>query len=189
MSLKIFRDSYVLLPRAGITLKLFRGRYVLVHRACMPLKILACISSRITTVIQITVHQLRKNALLMRHLRLHFNVASLRNAWRNLLDNHMTTGRNNQGTVTVLRDPHRTRPKADVRNVAMSVNLFSGQRTARCSPLSQSLVLLKYQMHRREPRCERVARRNLSGTRPLRDGRTRVSASGSASHCGGGHDK
>jgi hypothetical protein len=52
MSLKTFRDWYALLQRAGITLKLFRCGYVLRPRACKPLKIIACISSRITTVIQ-----------------------------------------------------------------------------------------------------------------------------------------
>ena len=58
ISLNILRDRYVFLPRADITLNIFRGRYVLLPRACMPLKILACNSSRITTVIQVTVHHL-----------------------------------------------------------------------------------------------------------------------------------
>jgi hypothetical protein len=35
---------------------------------------------------------------------------------------YVTTGRIIQGTVTVLRDPHRSRPKADVRDFAMRVD-------------------------------------------------------------------
>ena len=68
----------------------------------------------------------------------------------------MTTGRINQGTVTAVRVPPRTRPKADGRDVAMRVDQFAERRAARSSPLSQSLVLLKYQMYGREPRRERV---------------------------------
>jgi hypothetical protein len=71
----------------------------------------------------------------------------------------MTTARINQGTVPVVRVPHRTGPKADARDVSLGVNQFAGRRTARWSPLSQSIVLLKYQMHSREPRGERVARK------------------------------
>ena len=66
------------------------------------------------------------------------------------------------------------RPKADGRDVDMRVNHFAGRRTARSSPLS--LALHKYQMNRREPRRERAASRDRSGTtRWSADGR-RVSA-------------
>ena len=71
----------------------------------------------------------------------------------------MTTRNINQGTVAAVQVPPQARPKADVRDVAMRVNQFSGRRTALSSPLSQFLVLLKYPMHRREPRCGRVANR------------------------------
>ena len=77
----------------------------------------------------------------------------------------MTIRNINQGTVTAVRVPSQARRKADVRDVAMRVNQFAGRRTARSSPLSQSLVLLKYQMNRREPRRERVACRGRTGTR------------------------
>jgi hypothetical protein len=79
------------------------------------------------------------------------------------------------------------RPKADGRDVAMRVKHFAGRRTARSSPLS--VVLHKYQMYGREPRRERAASRSRSISRSLRAGRKRVSASGSASHCGGGHER
>jgi hypothetical protein len=55
------------------------------------------------------------------------------------------------------------RPKAGVRDVAMTVNHIAGRRTARSSSLS--LFLHMYQMNRREPRRERVASRGRSGTR------------------------
>jgi hypothetical protein len=69
----------------------------------------------------------------------------------------MTTRKINQGTVAVVRVPPQARPKADVGDVAMRVNQFSGRRTALSSPLSQFLVLLMYPMLRREPRCGRVS--------------------------------
>ena len=76
----------------------------------------------------------------------------------------MTTGIMNPVTITSVRVPHWGRSKADVRDVAMRVNQFAGRRTTRSSSLSHFLVLLKYQLHRREPRRERVASRGRSGT-------------------------
>jgi hypothetical protein len=49
---------------------------VLLPRACISLKILACISFRISTVIQVTVHHLRIYTDLMGHLQFHLIVAS-----------------------------------------------------------------------------------------------------------------
>ena len=66
------------------------------------------------------------------------------------------------------------RPKADCRDVAMSVNQFAGRRTARSSP--RSLVLHKCQMNRREPRRERVASRGRFDTRRWSTERRRVAA-------------
>jgi hypothetical protein len=63
----------------------------------------------------------------------------------------MTTDIINQGTVTAVHFPHRARPKADVRDVAMMVNQIAVRWPAWSSPLFQFLVLVKYQMHRREP--------------------------------------
>ena len=60
--------------------------------------------------------------------------------------------------------------------VNLTVNHIAGRRTARSSPLSQSLFLLKYQMKRREPRRERVASRGRSDTRRWSADRRRVSA-------------
>ena len=88
----------------------------------------------------------------------------------------MTTGRINLGTVAAFLVSHWARPKVDVRDVAMRLNKFAGRRTARSSPLSQFLVLLKYQLHRCEPRRERVASIGRSGTRRWSAGRKRVSA-------------
>ena len=86
----------------------------------------------------------------------------------------MTTGRGNQGTGSVMRVPHRARPNEAVRDVAMRVNQFVGLRIARSC--SQSFVLLTFQMNVREPRRERVANRDRSGTRRLSGGRKRISA-------------
>ena len=77
----------------------------------------------------------------------------------------MTTGRINEGTVTSVRVSPQDRPKAFGRDIAMRVDQYTWWRTARSSPLSQSLVLLKYQMNRREPRRERVASSGRSDTR------------------------
>jgi hypothetical protein len=93
----------------------------------------------------------------------------------------MTNGRIDQGTVTEVRDPRGVRPKADIRDVAIRVNQYAGRRTARSSPLSQSIVLLKYQMHRREKRQEQLAISGRSGASRWSAGRERV-----LSHCGGG---
>ena len=46
----------------------------------------------------------------------------------------------------------------------MRVNQYAVRRNARPSQLSQSVVLLKYQIHRRDLRRERVAIRGRSGT-------------------------
>ena len=93
----------------------------------------------------------------------------------------MTTGGINQGKVTVVRDPHRARPKADFRDLAMRVYHYAVRRTARSSQLSQFLVLLKYQMHRRESRRKRVAIRCRSGTSRWSAERDR-----GLTHCGDG---
>ena len=93
----------------------------------------------------------------------------------------MTTGRINQGTVTVVRDPHRARPNADFRDVAMRLNQYAVRRTAQSSLLSQCLVILKYLVHLLEPRRERVVIRGRSGTSRWSAGRER-----GLSHCGCG---
>ena len=69
-----------------------------------------------------------------------------------------------------------TRPKADVRDVAKRVNHFAGRKTVRSFRLSQSLVLPKCQIKRREPRRARGWSRGRSGTRRWGAERRRVSA-------------
>jgi hypothetical protein len=51
---------------------------------------------------------------------------ALREARRNLYYKNMTTGTINQGTVTMMRDPHWARTKADVRYVAQAANVLAG---------------------------------------------------------------
>ena len=101
---------------------------------------------------------------------------ALRSAWRTHQDRHMATGRINQGTVSVMRVPHRASPNANVRDFAMSVKQFAGRRTDRSSSLSQSLDLLTYKMNSRDPRRKRVASRSRSGTRRFSAGRMQISA-------------
>jgi hypothetical protein len=71
--------------------------------------------------------------------------------------------------------------EADVRDIAMRVNQYGGRSTVQSSPLSHSLVLLKYQMHLREPRRYMLAIRSRSGTSRWSAGRERV-----LSRCVGG---
>jgi hypothetical protein len=48
----------------------------------------------------------------------------------------VTTGRINQGEVTVVQDPHWARPKADIRDFATRMNEYAVRETARSSQLS-----------------------------------------------------
>ena len=88
----------------------------------------------------------------------------------------MTTNSIIKGTITDVRVTPRDLPMAFGLDVAMRVAQFAGWRTVRSSPLSQSLVLMKYQMNRREPRRERVTNSGQSRTRRWSAERRRVSA-------------
>ena len=61
--------------------------------------IYACISSRITTVIQVVNTTKETIADLMSHSQFHSITLILRHAWLNLWDKHMTTGRINQVSI------------------------------------------------------------------------------------------
>ena len=56
----------------------------------------ACISSRITTVIQVARDYQRNIPYIMSYLQFKSVIFILRHAWLNLWDKHMTTGRINQ---------------------------------------------------------------------------------------------
>ena len=76
---------------------------------------LACISSRITTVIQVVrYYQINDNWFNEPFAVSRYKLLILRHAWLNLWDKHMTTGRINQVTILcpagAAKQPARTKP-------------------------------------------------------------------------------
>ena len=74
------------------------GWLYLINAACLTTRFPACISSRITTVIHILIHQINYNWF-NEPFAVSRYITILTHAWVNLWDKHMTTGRINQVTT------------------------------------------------------------------------------------------
>ena len=89
---------------------------------------LACISSRITTVIQVVrYYQINDNWFNEPFAVSLYSLLILRHAWLNLWDKHMTTGRINQ--VTIFFPPLPANSRSDWSVTAWNPNLKFGNNT------------------------------------------------------------
>ena len=88
---------------------------------------LACISSRITTVIQVVrYYQINDNWFNEPFAVSRYKLLILRHAWLNLWDKHMTTGRINQVTILRLRRPAKAKHCAEQHAEAYRMNYKEG---------------------------------------------------------------
>ena len=90
----------------------------------------ACISSRITTVIQVVrYHQINHNWFNEPFAVSQYKSLILRHAWLNLWDKHMTTGRINQVSNAV---PSRETRRAEAQSASISREAFRSPRGGAC---------------------------------------------------------